>query len=828
PIYNVAYYKNVSDDVQGDEMLVEFDDYFLRVLEDNDIPIEAVKEEAKEQMATNNFDGVDGLTTVPDAIGELFVTTSDLSAKQHASIQCACQSGVDSAISKCLQEGTLIQTDSGVRPIESFAEETPEPGEFVSVEEEVTIDGVPVESQYYAGEKDATRIRVDSGTELVGATESHKVLTPEGWTTLGDLEEGDYVVGRHVESHGDGGAEINLTVVPEIAADGGIDAVVGGDRSVQEKDVDLPSEMSPRLARFLGMYAADGSSIDSRYSVEINTSSESVRAEACELFEELFGREPLIHEDTRRGEQRDTVFRIQLNSKPVWEFVTGLCGSGSYEKTVPDEILQGSPEEKLAFANGITLDGYDSSQSLVVYEGMSQDLADGVAELLRSFGVPKVYVGRKWVEESEAYAYSVHVTNDAQELVTPIEPHKRVDRFEQRYRVHVTQDQVDKTEFDSRSQEYYAARNFEYRNRNHMFDTTAEKLGVTDAPPLYEVTDVEDAGSREMYDVELAGPHEYVVGGIVSHNTVNAPNNSTVADAAEVFEYIYDNGGKGVTYYRDGTRSKQVLTTRAQNTEFSDMDEDEATEALLERVEDVFGDMETFLARDDVREAIEADVAEVFDIEASETVDYSEKRPRPDVLHGVTQRIETGYGKLYVNINEDERGQPFELFATIGNSGGFTNSFTEALAKTVSTALRSGVDPGEIADELQGIRSPKVAWDKGEQIQSIPDAVGTAMRRYLDGDIDRAYPQQRTLEETAEDSGEISDEDEAGENLQETEASAEPDGGVQPAAGGTASEDASQSLIDAGESPECPECGSMSLHFSEGCKTCEACGWSEC
>ena len=829
PIYNVAYYKNVSDDVQGDEMLVEFDDYFLRVLEDNDIPIEAVKEEAKDQMATNSFDGVDGLTTVPDAIGELFVTTSDLSAKQHASVQCACQVGVDSAISKCLQEGTLVQTDSGVRPIESFAEETPEPGEFVSVEEEVTIDGVPVESQYYAGEKDATRIRVDNGTELVGATESHKVLTPEGWTTLGDLEEGDYVVGRHVESHGDGGATIDFVGVPDVAADGGVEAVIGGDRSVHKKPVDLPSEMSPHLARFLGMYAAEGSAIDAGYSVEISTSSERVRDEARDLFEELFGRNPTIKRDTRRGNQRDTVFNIGLNSKPVWEFVTRLCGSGSYQKAVPDEILQGSPGEKLAFVNGVTLDGYVSSQSLVVYGGMSRDLADGVAELLRSFGVPKVYVGRKWVAEAEAYAYNVHVTNDAQELVTPIEPHKRVDRFDQRYRVHVPQDRVDKTEFDSRSQEYYAARTFEYRNRNHMFDTTAEKLGVTDAPPLYEVTDVEDAGSREMYDVELAGPHEYVVGGIVSHNTVNAPNDSTVEDAAEVFEYIYENGGKGVTYYRDGTRSKQVLTTRAQNTEFSDMDEDEATEALLERVEDVFGGMEEFLAREDVREAIETDVAEIFDVDVEASVDYSEKRPRPDVLHGVTQRIETGYGKLYVNINEDERGQPFELFATIGNSGGFTNSFTEALAKTVSTAMRSGVDPGEIADELQGIRSPKVAWDKGEQIQSIPDAVGTAMRRYLDGDIDRAYPQQRTLEETAEDGGEVPDEEETRENLQEAEASAEPDGGVQPTArGGTTSDDATRSLVDAGESPECPECGSMSLHFSEGCKTCEACGWSEC
>jgi ribonucleotide reductase alpha subunit len=825
PIYNVAYYKNVSDDVQGDEMLVEFDDYFLRVLEANDIDVEAVKEEAQEQMAENAFEGIEGLTSVPDAIGELFVTTGDLSAKEHAAVQCSCQEGVDSAISKCLEKGTLVQTDTGVRPIESFTEETPEPGEFVTVDEDVTIDGVPVESQYYAGEKEATRVRVDNGTELVGATESHRVLTPDGWKVLGDLGEGDYVIGRHTESHGNGGTEIAFDRLTDVATDGGAALTApGSDPGIYEKDVTLPSRMSPRLAQFLGMYAADGSAIDERYCIEISTSSERVRDEARELFEELFGREPFVEEDTRGSAQRDTVYGVHLNSKPVWEFVTDLCESGSYAKEVPREVLQGSPDEKLAFVNGVTLDGYVGSQSLVVYGGMSKDLADGVADLLRSFGIPKVYVGRKWIKESDAYAYQVHVTNEAQELVTPVEPHKRVERFDQRYRVYVPQDRVDKTEFDSRSREYYAARTFEYRDRNYMFHTTAADLGIDDAPPLYEVTEVEDAGTREMYDIELAGPHEYVVGGVVSHNTVNAPNDSSVADAKEVFEYIYDHGGKGVTYYRDGTRSKQVLTTRAKNTEFAD--EAEAAEALVEQIEDVFGGIEAFVGSEEVQAALDQQIGELLG-SVDDGEEFAQKRDRPDVLRGVTQRIDTGYGKLYVNINEDpEADRPFELFANIGNSGGFTASFTEALAKTISTALRAGVDPWEIAEELQGIRSPKVAWDKGEQIQSIPDAIGTAMRRYLEGDIERAYPQQQTLEETAEDA--------EADSRAERDAAPEPDiGGVEPepeADGGAAaaSEGDQQSLIDAGESPECPECGALSLYYSEGCKTCESCGWSEC
>jgi ribonucleoside-diphosphate reductase alpha chain len=304
--------------------------------------------------------------------------------------------------------------------------------------------------------------------------------------------------------------------------------------------------------------------------------------------------------------------------------------------------------------------------------------------------------------------------------------------------------------------------------------------------------------------------------------TCNFPNSASREDMDEVYRYIYDNGGKGVTVYRDGTRSKQVLTTRAKNTEFAD--DEEAAEAIVGQIEEVFGGIEGFLDNEEVRSQLEADVESLLGSEQK----LGKKRPRPDVLYGVTQRIDTGYGKLYVNINEDERGNPFELFANIGNSGGFTASFTEALAKTISTALRSGVDPEEIASELQGIRSPKVAWDKGEQINSIPDAIGTAMRRYLDGEIDKQYPQQKNLSE-------LEEEARSRERDAETRATqSETDGGAAVAPPGEdlqgveVQEDATQDLLDAGESPECPECGNMTLYFSEGCKTCESCGWSEC
>ncbi|SFR53180.1 adenosylcobalamin-dependent ribonucleoside-diphosphate reductase [Halogeometricum limi] len=305
--------------------------------------------------------------------------------------------------------------------------------------------------------------------------------------------------------------------------------------------------------------------------------------------------------------------------------------------------------------------------------------------------------------------------------------------------------------------------------------------------------------------------------------TCNFPNSASKEDMDEVYRYIYDNGGKGVTVYRDGTRSKQVLTTRAKNADFAD--EGEAAETLVEQIEEVFGGIGGFLENEDVRTALDGEVERLL-AAADGEVNLGKKQPRPDVLYGVTQRIDTGYGKLYVNINEDASGRPFELFANIGNSGGFTASFTEALAKTISTALRSGVDPEEIASELQGIRSPKVAWDKGEQINSIPDAIGTAMRRYLDGEIDKGYPRQKNLTEVTE---------EAGVGAESVDAP-EPDGGAtvaddpngEPGQPAQTDADAVDDLLAAGESPECPDCGNMTLYYSEGCKTCESCGWSEC
>ncbi|AGM11889.1 ribonucleotide reductase [Haloarcula californiae tailed virus 1] len=292
------------------------------------------------------------------------------------------------------------------------------------------------------------------------------------------------------------------------------------------------------------------------------------------------------------------------------------------------------------------------------------------------------------------------------------------------------------------------------------FDGAHQLSTVPDAIADLFVT-TSDLSGREHASVQCA--FQEGVDSAIS-KTVNFPSTASREDVREVYEYIHANGGKGVTVYVDGTRSKQVLSTSSNKADTEDTDDEEPESA------------------------------------SSDDAQTPRPRPRPDVLDSTVYPVNTGYGELNVFVNEDNAGDPFEVFAEIGKSGGFTHSFTEAVGRLVSLALRSGIPPEEVIDQLDGIRSPKTGWNTGgQQIQSIPDAVAHALKQHDEG-------------------GDDSLDSDPGVEAGET---ALPNGGQQETAGST-------TALENGESPECQDCGSMSLNYSEGCKTCEACGWSEC
>ena len=107
-------------------------------------------------------------------------------------------------------------------------------------------------------------------------------------------------------------------------------------------------------------------------------------------------------------------------------------------------------------------------------------------------------------------------------------------------------------------------------------------------------------------------------------------------------------------------------------------------------------------------------------------ISKTDVKNRPETLEGVTIKTVTGYGNLYITVNELE-GVPFEVFATIGKSGRSTTAKTEAIGRLVSLALRSGVDVKEIIEQLKGIGGEHPVFQKGSLVLSIPDAISRVL-----------------------------------------------------------------------------------------------------
>ena len=79
------------------------------------------------------------------------------------------------------------------------------------------------------------------------------------------------------------------------------------------------------------------------------------------------------------------------------------------------------------------------------------------------------------------------------------------------------------------------------------------------------------------------------------------------------------------------------------------------------------------------------------------------KRIRPRALPGVTYRMPTSCGRIYVTITKDGDGRPFEVFVRFGKAGHCGAAIFDAMTKLISYALRSGMDSADAVKALSGI-----------------------------------------------------------------------------------------------------------------------------
>jgi len=213
------------------------------------------------------------------------------------------------------------------------------------------------------------------------------------------------------------------------------------------------------------------------------------------------------------------------------------------------------------------------------------------------------------------------------------------------------------------------------------------------------------------------------------------------------------------------------------------------------------GSREGILITNDEKE-IDEDAKELnLTSNVNELANNKQPRIRPTQTQGLTRRIKTGEGTLYITINEDERGL-CEVFTTIGKAGGNAAAQSEAISRLISLALRSGINPQSIVRQLKGISGPNPTWEDGRLILSTPDAIGKALDDYLhEKEQNTDNEQDRKLLITM-DPGK---DEKKNPNYKNEEV-----------------------LATTSKLMMCPSCESRSVVNEGGCLTCQSCGWSKC
>ncbi|RJP28252.1 MAG: vitamin B12-dependent ribonucleotide reductase [Candidatus Omnitrophota bacterium] len=232
--------------------------------------------------------------------------------------------------------------------------------------------------------------------------------------------------------------------------------------------------------------------------------------------------------------------------------------------------------------------------------------------------------------------------------------------------------------------------------------------------------------------------------------TINFPHDATIADVEKAYLLAYELNCKGITVYRDGSREEQVLNIKRSTKQ-----------------------------------------------EQKSIVEPGKigPRPRPEVILGTTTKVATGCGNLYVTINIDEEGKPFELFTQMGKAGGCAASQLEALGRLVSLGFRSGIEVKSIIEQLRNIRCPSPSWEKGQRIFSCSDAIARVIEKRL---------ANNTLEAAKVESTPVAMKHSHNDDAVPAGVSLHGD------------------IVGV-----CPDCGGA-LRHEEGCVKCQACGYSKC
>ncbi|MEL1134976.1 vitamin B12-dependent ribonucleotide reductase [Desulfitobacterium sp. THU1] len=301
-------------------------------------------------------------------------------------------------------------------------------------------------------------------------------------------------------------------------------------------------------------------------------------------------------------------------------------------------------------------------------------------------------------------------------------------------------------------------------------------LGVSEVPNWVQEVFVTAQEIDPEWHIRIQAAFQKYTDNAVS-KTINFANEATHEDIAKAYELAYELNCKGLTVYRDGSREEQVLSTG-----IAKKTDEKATEAKGQA--------------SNMENSDEFVIPKVPFIPEVNTV---LPRPRPTTTTGVTEKIRIGCGNLYVSVMADEKGI-CEIFTNTGRAGG-CSSQSEATARLISIALRSGISVDAIIEQVKGIRCPACIRREGVKVTSCPDAIARVIKEYVE--LGKGKINSVTIK-------------------------AEPEVEEKPVQSKSASFTGGQKIRSTvAEANSCPECG-MGINHESGCVVCTHCGYSKC
>jgi adenosylcobalamin-dependent ribonucleoside-diphosphate reductase len=703
----------------------------------------------------------------------------------HVKMMGAVQPFISGAISKCVAGETLVPTTKGLIRIGSLYGGEAEDSFRDMHLPLASLDGLrETDAFYYGGARQTLEVVLRSGHRLVG-TPNHRVLVAasEGglvWRRLDEIEPGDQVATQYGDDLWSS-YPVRFTDFEPSTAYG------------SQKAVTIPEEMTEDLAFFLGAFAAEGHVTRSTHTARIANADEQVIARLVELGTRLFGIRPRVARSDGKCPS------IELSSKTLVEFLDYLgCGDRARDKRIPDAVLRSPRAMVLAFLEGLSLDSYlPASVPKWAICLASRSLLDDLQAVLTNLGIVHSRIAKYNAEYDRSFEEVYVSGRHAQRLVSLL-------RFPERHKAaraaELTGTDVGISTADVvpgiAGRDLYelipagrsgrsgkgSGRSKQFR---HLVDPRSAHvswgslqqvatLPGVELPDWLEtvlernlhfspVVEIADGGEREVFDVSVPETHAFVANGIVSHNTVNLPEQATVDEVAQLIVDAWRLGVKAIAIYRDNCKVAQPLAGKKE------------AGTLLP------------------------------------PTPLTQRRRLPEDRTEIGRKFRVGDYEGYIHVGLYEDGTPGDIFVDIAKDGTTMAGLMNSLMIAVSMGLQYGVPPEVYVSKLSHMRFEPSGLTNDADIRSAKSIVDY---------IFRWFGKKFLTADQQEEAGILSPEVKA--RLAERYAGG---GDAEPAAAAVELPPAGQTALfnQWEDAVECARCGGRMVRTGS-CYTCRDCG----